>query len=188
MTTTARLVTADDLLRLPDDGLRRELIAGEVRTMAPIGTEGASITAALTETLRSHVRANRLGIVLTGEPGFLLAENPDTVRAPDVAFITRERALAAGRQTGYFPGAPNLAIEVISPSDLYTEVEDKVAMWLGYGTDMVVVVNPRHRTVTIHRPTNRVTRLTAEDTLTGDDIVPGWSLPVASIFVDELAE
>ncbi|MCC6625920.1 MAG: Uma2 family endonuclease [Chloroflexi bacterium] len=173
MTTTTRLVTADKLMRLPDDGLRRELIAGEIRTMAPVGAQSARITARLCTSLEMHAQAHGLGDVFSGEPGFFLAEHPDTVRAPDIAFIKHERAVELREQTGYIPGPPTLAIEVISPNDLYTEVDDKVAMWLGYGVETVVVVNPRNRTATVHRSPNRVTRLIDTDTLSGEDVVPG---------------
>jgi len=84
--------------------------------------------------------------------------------------------------TGYWPGAPDLAIEVISPNDLYTEVEDKAAMWLAHGTRMVVVLNPRQRSVTVYRSLTEVRRLTIEDTLDGEDVVPGWRVPVRELF------
>ena len=188
MTATPKLMTADELLRLPDDGQRHELIAGELRTMSPTGEEHGGIVANLTASLVPYVRAHRLGRVVTGEPGFQLAAAPDTVRAPDVAFIRRERAQATGKLTGFRPGAPDLAIEVISPSDLYTDVEDKVAMWFQYGAHMVIVVNPRHQTVTVYRSPTQMHRLTAADTLTGEDVVPGWTMPVHEIFVDDLAD
>ena len=116
------------------------------------------------------------------ETGFLLSRDPDHVRAPDVAFVRRERVEAVGYTHGFFPGAPDLAVEVISPSDRYTEVDEKVAEWLAAGTSMVVVVNPRNRTVRVHRPTTDSVLLTEEDTLDGGDVVPGWEMPVADIF------
>ena len=106
------------------------------------------------------------------------------MRAPDVAFVRRERVEALGRQTGYWPEAPDLAIEVISPNDRYTEVEEKVADWLAAGTRMVVVANPRNRTVRVHRSTTDVVTLTMDDTLDGGDVVPGWRMPLTEIFAD----
>ncbi len=182
MATTQKLMTAEELLRLPDDGQRHELIAGELRTMAPTGEEHGGLTATFTTSLNGHVVAHKLGRVLTGEPGFLLTTNPDTVRAPDVAFISRERILATGTFTGYRPGAPDLAIEVISPNDLYTEVEEKVATWLAHGARMVIVANPRHRTVAVHRSRTEVRHLTIDDVIDGEDVVPGWTLPVRDLF------
>jgi Uma2 family endonuclease len=105
------------------------------------------------------------------------------VRAPDAAFIARQRVEAAGDVKGYWPGAPDLVVEVISPNDLYTEVEEKVADWLNAGTRMVIVVNPRRRSVNVHCPAADVRVLTENDTLDGDDVVPGWTLPVRDIFV-----
>jgi Uma2 family endonuclease len=85
----------------------------------------------------------------------------------------------------YFRGAPDLAVEVMSPNDLYTEVDEKVGEWLEHGTRMVFVVNPRRRTVAVHRPGQPLRVLTVEDTLDGEDVVPGWTFPVSAIFVDE---
>lgn len=182
MATTPRTLTADELLRLPDDGRRHELIAGELRTMAPTGEEHAGITALFTTFLTQYVLAHRLGRVVTGEPGFLLATDPDTVRAPDVAFVNHERIEATGTVTGYRRGAPDLAVEVISPNDRYTDVEEKVATWLEHGARLVVVVNPRGRTVTVYRPPQRIRHLTVADTLEGEEVVPGWSLPLRELF------
>ena len=181
MAITRTPLTAEALLRLPDDGQRHELIAGELRTMPPPGEEHGSIEALCTIALGQYVHAHRLGRVLSGEPGFLLASDPDTVRAPDVAFISRERAQAP-LATGYRQGAPDLAVEIISPSDLYTEVAEKVATWLEHGTGMVIVINPRHRAVVVHRSATQVRHLTVDDTIDGEDVVPGWTLPVRELF------
>ena len=133
-------------------------------------------------SLGPYVRVHGLGRVLAGDPGFLLTADPDTVRAPDVAFIRRERMPAGLSRRGYFPGAPDLAVEVISPNDLYTEVDEKVAEWLEHGTRMVLVVNPRRKSVAMHRPGRDVRMLGVEDTLDGEDVVPGWTLAVRDLF------
>ena len=182
MTTARKLMTAEELLRLPDDGMRHELIAGELRTMAPSGAEHGEIAITSGSALERYVRAHRLGRVFGAETGFLLATNPDTVRAPDLAFVSRERTRAAGRVTGYWPGAPDLAVEVISPNDRYSEVEEKVDTWLAHGTRLVVVVDPHRRTVTVRRPDGRTHHLTVADTLDGEEVVPGWTLPVRELF------
>src|SRR5919206_2667519 len=118
MATQRRLMTAEELWRMPDDGQRHELIAGELTTMPPSGFEHGRLTARLTASLSRHVRTHGLGEVLAAETGFLLARDPDLVRAPDVAFVSRERVAAAGEVAGYCPGAPDLAVEVVSPNDL----------------------------------------------------------------------
>jgi Uma2 family endonuclease len=182
MAITDQLMTADELWRLPDDGQRHELVAGELRTMAPSGSQHGRVTVRVTVPLGQHVEAHELGVVFGAETGFWIAENPDTVRAPDVAFGRRERAEAIGDVTGYWPGAPDLAVEVISPSDLYTELDEKVAMWLERGARMVLVVNPRRRTVAVHRPGGQVRLLAESDEIDSEDVVPGWKLPVRELF------
>ena len=182
MTTSAQVVTAEELERMPDDGFRYELVRGELRKMSPASEGHGRIAGALTVSLGHNVLANKIGVVYAAETGFRLSTDPDTVRAPDVAFVSRERREAAGPVEGFYPGAPDLAIEVVSPTDTYAEVEEKIADWLGAGTRMVVVVNPRQRRVTVHRPPAQVTVLTAADTLDGGDVVPGWVLPVAQLF------
>jgi Uma2 family endonuclease len=110
------------------------------------------------------------------------------VRAADVAFVQRERVLAAGDVKGYWPGAPDLAVEVVSPHDRYMEIDAKVAEWLAHGTRMVLVVNPRRRVVAVYRPQRALRELTEIDTLDGEDVVPGWMLPVREIFVHGLVD
>jgi len=182
MAVEPKLMTAEELLRLPEDHKRHELVRGELRTMAPGGWEQGGISSVADRSLGTHVEARNLGRVVTNETGFLLTTNPDTVRAPDVAFVSRERVEAVGNVRGYWPGPPDLAVEVISPNDLYTEVDEKVAEWLEHGTRMVLVVNPRRRTVAVHRPGQPMRTLSEDDVLDGEDVVPGWKLPVRDLF------
>ncbi len=183
MATTTQRITAEDLLRMPDDGFRYELVKGELRKMAAAGHQHGRIAINVTMSLGQHVRAHDLGNVYAAETGFKLASDPDTVRAPDVAFIRRERVAEVGDAGGYWPGAPDLAVEVISPGDTYTEVEEKILEWLDAGTRMVIVVNPRRRVVTVYRSMADITILTENDMLDGGDVVPGWSMPVRDVFV-----
>lgn len=182
MTTTGtNLMTAEDLLAMPDDGYRYELVRGELRKMAPAGHSHGREGNRVNVSMSNHVYANDLGETYLAETGFILARSPDHVRAPDVAFVRKERADAARDVPGFFPGVADLAVEVISPNDRYTEVDEKVADWLEHGTRMVIVVNPRNRTVQVHT-SGGVTELTEADSLDGGDVVPGWSMPVADIF------
>ena len=119
---------------------------------------------------------------MTTEIGFVLTDDPDTVRAPDLAFIRNERLPAAEVEHRYFRGAPDLAVEVTSPNDSYSEVREKVAEWLEHGTRRVIVVDPRRRNVTVHRPDGTVTDLGIDDTLDGEDVVPGWQLAIRDLF------
>ena len=138
MTIVEQVATAAELERLPDDGFRYELVCGELRKMTPAGNEHGRIAALLTVSLGQHVLANRLGSIYAAETGFRLASDPDTVRAPDAAFVSQARLDAVGAVAGYWPGAPDLVVEVVSPGDRYGEVAEKVADWLAAGTQMVV--------------------------------------------------
>jgi Uma2 family endonuclease len=178
----AKPVTADELLRMPDDGFRYELVKGELRKMPPAGHHHGEIVALIAYLLMHHVKTHSLGKVYAAETGFKLAENPDTVRAPDVAFIGRERLGRAGSATGYWPGAPDLAVEVVSPNDAHTEVMEKALQWLEAGARMVLVVEPAARTVTVYRSLDKIRILTEGDTLEASDVVPGWKLRVAELF------
>ena len=180
--TRTRLMTADELLDMPDDGWRYELIRGELIRMSPAGNRHGKFAMRMGTPLGVYVEDNDLGEVYAAETGYFLAFDPDTVRAPDVSFISRERLDEIGETDGYWPDAPGLAVEVISPNDRYTEVEAKVLDWLDAGTRMVIVVNPRTRTVRVYRSPSDVTDLTMDDTIDGADVVPGWRLPVARIF------
>ena len=184
MTTTHALMTAEELLQLPDTGQRYELVRGELHTMSPASHQHGRIAGKIIVWLGTYVQAHQLGEVYAAETGFVLAHDPDTVRAPDVAFVRRERVEAAMTDEGYFPGAPDLAIEVISPDDRYTEVEEKVTDWLDAGSQMMIVLNPRQRRRMgkIYRSATLVTTLTIDDTLDGEDVVPGWTLPVRDLF------
>jgi Uma2 family endonuclease len=182
MVTTQKLMTAEELAQLPDDGQRYELIEGVLTTMAPSGGDHGMRSARSIISFGAYVIEHDLGEVFGAETGFLLSTNPDTVRAADAAFVNRERALEVGEWTAYWPGAPDLALEVISPNDLYTEVQEKVETWLKYGTRMVIVINPRHRTVAVYRSPTEVRHLTLADTLDGEDVIPGWRAPVRVLF------
>lgn len=176
-------MTADELLRMPDDGVRRELVQGELKEMVPAGHRHGRVAMRIGSRLAEHVEANDLGAVYAAETGFVLASDPDTVRAPDAAFVRRERLKEADDVEGFFPGAPDLVVEVVSPGDAYAEVEAKVTDWLEAGTLMVVVVNPIQRTVNVHRGSSEVAVLKEADELDGSTVVPGWRLPVREIFL-----
>ncbi len=182
MVSQTQLMTADELLSLPDDGYRYELVRGELRKMAPAGSEHGKLSVKITLSLGNYVVAHNLGEVYAAETGFLIGSDPDHVRAPDMAFVRRERVDAAGYVPGYWPGPPDLAVEVISPNDRYTEVAEKVADWLAAGVQLVILVDPRRRTVTCHAPGQAPVTLTDQDILDGGAVIPGWQIPVSDIF------
>src|SRR5215470_914710 len=127
MSTVTQHVTAGDLPRMQEDGFRYELIKGEIKKMSPAGHRHGRIAASITGSLIPHVLTNKLGAVYAAETGFLISSNPDTVRVPDVAFVSRQRLQEIGEVEGYWPGAPDLVVEVISPNDIYTDIEEKVS-------------------------------------------------------------
>ena len=182
MSTITQLLTADDLWRLPDDGMRHELVQGELRTMAPGGSEHGAINMDLAGLLWNFVRKHKLGRIFSADTGFVLASNPDTVRAPDVAFVSAARLAALGMPQKFWPGAPDLAVETISPSDTLQAVEEKVDEWLAAGTALVWIINPKRKRVTVYRAPRSVTILTADDELDGQDVVPGFKCRVADLF------
>ena len=182
--STTTPVTADQLLRMPDDGYRYELLAGELKKMGPAGWEHGIVGSRLHGRLAHHVQQKSLGAVFAAETGFLLARDPDTVRAPDIAFVRKDHLPATGPEEAFWPGAPDLAVEIVSPGDTVGEIDEKAKAWLSAGTDMVWVVNPRWRTVTVYRSTTDIRTLTENDELTGQETVPGFRCRVADIFVN----
>ncbi len=182
MSSVSQLMTADDLRQLPRDGRRHELVKGELRTMPPAGFDHWARVVRLTLPLAQHVAAQRLGVVVGAETGFALARDPDTVRAPDIGFVRQDRIPATGNPRGFWEGAPDLAVEVLSPGDTFSEVEEKVEAWLAAGTALVWVVDPRRQTVTAYRSRTQVALLAEDDFLDGQDVVPGFRCRVGDIF------
>ena len=182
MSTTTELMTAEELLKMPQSEFRYELVKGELRKMPPAGFEHGVVVVNLTSPLGRYVQDNNLGVVCGAETGFKITINPDTVRAPDIAFVRRERIASVGIPKEYWSGAPDLAVEVVSPGDTVYEVDEKVEEWLAAGTSAVWVVNPKRRTVTVHRPQIKPLTLTENEELDGQDIVPGFRCRVAEIF------
>ena len=178
MGTTTHSVTAEELFNLPDDSLCHELVKGELLTMSPPGEEHGVVTINLSVLLHNYVKANSLG-VLYAETGFKLESDPDTVLAPDIAFIARDRA--GTRSPFYRSGPPDLAVEVRSANDRTAKVERKAALWLELGVKSVWLVNPKRRTVeVIHATGDRWLFHETEELF--DDTVPGLRIAVSEIF------
>jgi Uma2 family endonuclease len=184
MSTELQLMTADELLALPRGEFRYELVDGELKKMSPAGQKHGRITVRLTEPLAKHVRTHQLGQVYAAETGFKLKSNPDTVRAADIAFVRRERLEVMGETESYWPAAPDLAVEVNSPSDTVREIEKKVMEWLEFGSQLVWVVSSKLHTVTVYRSLTDIVTLTEKDTLDGGEIVPGFQISIAEIFAE----
>lgn len=183
MAVASQLLTADDLLRMPEDGWRYELVRGELHRMPPPGYRHGRTASRIGSSLASHAEKLDLGVVLAAETGFLLSTDPDDVRAADAAFVSKAHLEATSfAPDGYFPGAPDLVVEVVSPSDSYTKVQEKVLLWLHSGARCVVIADPERRLFVVHRPETEPAILTAGDSLTVPDVVPGWEFPVGDAF------
>jgi Uma2 family endonuclease len=176
------ITTASQLSHLPDDGQRYELIMGELRMMSPAGGTHGMVALRIGRFLGAYVDQQRLGAVFAAETGFLLATNPDTVRAPDVAYVSQDRLASLDNLDGFLRLAPDLAIEVVSPRDTSSEVESKAEMWLTHGTRMVLVVDPSNQSIRKYCSTSAIEVAHVGDQLDCNDVVPGWKLNVADVF------
>jgi Uma2 family endonuclease len=182
MTLAAKVWTAEELLELPADHMRHELVRGELTTMAPTSGEHGVRTGRITLRIGEYADKQNLGIFFGAETGFIVARNPDTVLAPDCAFVRKDRIPAGGVPRGYWPGAPDLAVEVLSPSDSASEVIAKIDEWLEAGTRLVWVVDPKKKTVTVCAPKRQPVILKEKDVVDGEEVLPGFRLEVGEIF------
>ena len=181
-TTETKLLTAEDLLRLHSDGMRGELVRGVFQPMAAAGRHHGEIAANLIYELVAFTRPRELGRVYGTDSGVLLERDPDTVREPDVAFVSAERAPAGRQVLGADEAVPDLAVEIRSPTDPASQVREKARMWLDHGVRLLWVVWPESRTVDVYRPGERVATLTKDGALDGHDVLPGFTCPVRAIF------
>ena len=183
MTTTKReLLTAADLLRLHSKGVKGELIRGVLAETAFAGVEHGVIAVNIASELRAFVKPGRLGRVFASDTGVRVGNGPDTVREPDVAFISAERSPLDARIRGYSEVAPDLVVEIASPNDTVREVYDKARMWLSHGVTLALAVHPDTRTIDVHPSGAPVHTLTEDDVLDGGAALPGFTMQVRQIF------
>jgi len=185
MSITTPYMTEEELLRMPDDGHRYELVEGELRRMAPTGYDHGRCTGNLHADLAGHVRKNHLGDVLAAETGFVIARKADgrvTVRAADIAFVAKGRIPADADTSKYLELVPDLVVETLSPSDTALEVEEKIALWLAAGVRLAITMNPALRSVTVYRSLHEIIKLTDQDELDLSDAIPGSRCRVSDIF------
>lgn len=176
------LWTSEDLFNLADDGVKHELQAGLLVSEPLPGTRHGHVALHLGALLDAHVRRHRLGVALGNDSGFILSRSPDTVRGPDVSFVSRSRFDDLRDTTKAFPGAPDLAVEVLSPTNTPASIHAKVADYLAAGTRRVWVVDPEMETVVVYRSLLSPNRLETDDILDGEDVVPGFRVCVREIF------
>ena len=182
--TAETLLTAEDLYALPDDDRGYELVEGRLVVSEPPGWAHGSIALHAGAVLLAFVRSRGLGAVAV-ESGYVLARRPDTVRGPDISFVRTERLPGRDVAYRYYEGAPDLAVEILSPDDRATEVARKVAGYLRAGTRAVWVLDPESRTLVVHTPDGLARLHTSDDTVDGGDALPGFSAPVAALFPDD---
>ncbi len=180
MTTKPKLITAGELLLLPDDGMQRELIRGVLTEDMPPGDKHGFLVARIGRLFANYAEDNDYGDVRVGNSGFLLEQDPDTVRGPDVAWVAPGRLPRPA--VGYAELVPDLVVEVKSPSNSNREMADRAMMWLSHGTRMAIVADPRTVTLTVYRPGDPPRVLGEFDTFEGGDVLPGFTAPVWSFF------
>lgn len=179
---TTRYMTANDLIELPDDGWQYELHEGVLVRMSPGGGVHSEFELLLASALVQFTRQHRLGKVYGGDGGFRLGRNPDTVLVPDVAFVRHERLPQFSEQVGFLPLAPDLAVEILSPSNRSSEFADKVRRYLTAGTTLVWVIDPLRRRAAFYRPDQQPIELTEDDVLDGEDVLPGFKAPLSEFW------
>ena len=210
--TKEKLLTADDLLRLYSEGVRGELIRGALCKTMPTGLTHGEIVMNLGGALGNFIRPRRLGRLVGSDSGMMLERDPDTVREPDIAFISAQKLPLNVRLSGYYEGAPDLVVEIVSPSDGAREVyhvcaspsargcgrlSAKARMWISFGVPLVWVVNPENRAIEVYlpfakwprmasaqgkRPNEPLLSLTENDILDGGEVLPGFNYPVRDVF------
>ena len=180
MVTETKLITGAELEMIGDIG-PCELVEGRIVLMSPTGHLHGEIELNLGAELRAFVRTHALGKVQVGEVGIYTRRQPDTVRAADILFISHER-YTQQKSAGYLHVAPDLVVEILSPDDRWSEVMEKLGEYFAIGVRLIWVVDPRLRRVYVYRTITDVRAFTENDVLPGDDVLPGFLIPVAQLF------
>ena len=181
-TAKNKLLTADDLLRLYGHGVKGELIKGVLYETVAAGRTHARIAGRIITAFNVHVLPRRLGEVGGTDGGVLIEQDPDTVREPDVYFVSAGRLPIDDQSDGYLEVMPDLVVEIVSPNDRDRDVREKTGMWMEHGVSTVLEVRPATRSILVHRPGVPAVTLTGDDVLDGGDVLPGFSLPLSEIF------
>ncbi len=185
--SVTKLVTADDLLAMGSDAMV-ELIEGELVDVSPSEHYSSELSLNLVLILGEFVRTHRLGRISGENGGFLLSRDPDTVVAPDIGFVRLEKAPQRLPRGQFVPFAPDLAVEIMSKSNTYPEMDRKARLYLDAGTSLVWVVEPEQESVIVYRSGEGPITLRGDDLITGEDLLPGFSLSVSELFRDPLTE
>jgi len=183
MAVQEKLLTAEEFAQLPKDGKKYELVKGVVVEVCRPNYIHGKLQASLAYFLNDHVRKQKLGDVIT-ETGHILARNPDTVRGPDVAFISKDRAKRQ-EPSGYVPSGPDLAVEIVSPNDTAKEINDKIKEYFQAGTSLIWVIYPDTKEVYVYENDSTTIQIVRVDSaLDGADVLPGFTLALHDLFED----
>lgn len=174
-------MTANDLLGLEKLGKSTELVRGRLIVREPPSTYHGRVQSTLNVLVGSYVRAHALGAVFGQDTGFKIASDPDTVRAPDLAFVDQSRVPEIARR-GYAAMAPDLVAEILSPDDRPGEVVAKVGDWLDAGVRLVWVIDPDRRVATVYQADGSVAAVASDSTVSGEPVLPGFSFRLAELF------
>ncbi|HVT90682.1 MAG TPA: Uma2 family endonuclease [Tepidisphaeraceae bacterium] len=177
---TSKSITADELFAMGDIG-RCELIYGELVMMGPAGAEHGVVAGRIFHAISQFVVDHDLGLTFAAETGFKLDNDPDLVRAPDVSYVRKDRVVGGVPKT-YFLGAPDLAVEVLSPGDTRRAVAEKVNAWLAYGALSVWVADSSKMTIDVHHTGDEKITFSVNQSISDDRVLPGFSLPLKKIF------
>lgn len=180
--TQPKMMTVDELFKLPADGFRYELLEGSLNMMSPAGGRHGRVAMRIALLLGNHVDRENLGVVFAAETGFRIASEPDTVIAADVSYVAHSRMKGIEEETHFLPLAPDLVVEVISPSDTFTKVESKSFLWLDSGCRLVLLADPKTEMVHAYRARSNIQLYEGDATLDASDVVPGWQVQVAQFF------
>jgi Uma2 family endonuclease len=180
-TVGQRLITAEEFFQMPEpaDGSQQELVRGVIITMPPPGGQHGVCCAKLSRRIGNFVEEHGFGTITCNDTGFITERDPDSVRGPDVAYWSKERLPKV--PAGYIEIPPDLLVEVVSPGDHFSRIQTKLRQYLARGVRLVWVVDPEDRSVSVYHSSRQLTILTETDTLTGEDVLPGFSCPVASL-------
>lgn len=175
-------MSAEQLFQAPDSGNRVELVKGVLIVMSPAGSEHGRIASRILVRLGSYVEANDLGETFAAETGFLVEKNPDTVRAPDAAYVSHQKLNEADPTSSYLALAPDLVVEVVSPNDSSSDVEGKAEQWLSAGSQIVLVADPKNETLRVYRSKSEIQVLHSGETFASGEVCKNWQLPVNEVF------
>jgi Uma2 family endonuclease len=181
-TAAQKLITAEEFFQMqePADGSRQELVRGVIITMPPPGGRHGACCLKIGRRVGNFVDDHGLGTVTSNDTGFITERDPDSVRGPDIAYWSKGRLPQV--PAGYIEIAPDLLVEVVSPSDHFSRIQTKLRQYLARGVPLVWVVDPEDRSVSVYRSSKQMSILTENDTLTGEDVLPGFRCPVAALF------